>query len=260
MTEEPTDGSLMAEQVEYYRARAPEYDQWFLRLGRYDRGAEHRRRWMADLGRVEAALAAEGDLGSVLELAAGTGQWTGRLASAASDVTAVDASLEALAINRRKHAGTSARWVAADLFAWRPRRRFDFVFLGFWLSHVPPARFAAFWELVDGWLAAGGRVFFVDSARTAESTARDHRLPASPADVVGRRLDDGRAYRVVKVFYEPAELAARLRRAGWVGAVQPTSEFFIHGRWRRQTGAGAGGDGSASSDSISSSSSATSAS
>lgn len=33
---------LLAEQLAYYRARAGEYDQWFLREGRYDRGPEHR--------------------------------------------------------------------------------------------------------------------------------------------------------------------------------------------------------------------------
>jgi len=29
----------LKEQLEYYRARAAEYDQWWLRQGRYDRGA-----------------------------------------------------------------------------------------------------------------------------------------------------------------------------------------------------------------------------
>ena len=33
---------LLGEQVEYYRARAEEYDEWFFRQGRYDRGPEHR--------------------------------------------------------------------------------------------------------------------------------------------------------------------------------------------------------------------------
>ncbi|HWB12935.1 MAG TPA: hypothetical protein VG826_27165 [Pirellulales bacterium] len=36
---------LLHEQLAYYRARAAEYDQWFLRQGRYDRGEEHRIQW-----------------------------------------------------------------------------------------------------------------------------------------------------------------------------------------------------------------------
>jgi hypothetical protein len=31
------EGQLVESQVAYYRARAGEYDQWFLRQGRYDR-------------------------------------------------------------------------------------------------------------------------------------------------------------------------------------------------------------------------------
>ena len=33
------DQTLLREQLDYYRARAAEYDQWWLRQGRYDRGA-----------------------------------------------------------------------------------------------------------------------------------------------------------------------------------------------------------------------------
>jgi hypothetical protein len=36
------------------------------------------------------------------------------------------------------------RFVAADLFTWTPDRRYDVVFFGFWLSHVPAERFASF--------------------------------------------------------------------------------------------------------------------
>ncbi|QFS50036.1 hypothetical protein [Nostoc sphaeroides] len=31
---------VIQQQIEYYRARANEYDQWFYRTGRYDRGEE----------------------------------------------------------------------------------------------------------------------------------------------------------------------------------------------------------------------------
>lgn len=36
---------FLAEQIAYYGARASEYDEWFLRQGRYDRGDENRRLW-----------------------------------------------------------------------------------------------------------------------------------------------------------------------------------------------------------------------
>lgn len=43
---------LMAEQVAYYRAHAPEYDQWRQRVGRYDQGAAHTASWRAEVDEV----------------------------------------------------------------------------------------------------------------------------------------------------------------------------------------------------------------
>ena len=47
---------ILAEQIAYYRARASEYDEWFLRRGRYDRGDEHRRVWFNEVSTVRSAL------------------------------------------------------------------------------------------------------------------------------------------------------------------------------------------------------------
>ena len=46
------DEDLLAEQRSYYRARAPEYDEWWQRRGRFDRGEEELLEW----GRQVAAL------------------------------------------------------------------------------------------------------------------------------------------------------------------------------------------------------------
>jgi hypothetical protein len=48
--------TLLAEQVDYYRARAPEYDDWFLRRGRYDRGSARNRRWFEQVEVVRGRL------------------------------------------------------------------------------------------------------------------------------------------------------------------------------------------------------------
>ncbi len=71
-------------------------------------------------------------------------------------VTAVDASPEVIAINRGRVAVDNVRYVQADLFAFEPQARYDCVFMSFWLSHVPHARFAAFWSMVGDALAPGG--------------------------------------------------------------------------------------------------------
>jgi demethylmenaquinone methyltransferase/2-methoxy-6-polyprenyl-1,4-benzoquinol methylase len=51
-------------------------------------------------------------------------------------------------------------------------------------------------------------------------------------DVQRRRLNDGSEHRVVKIFYEPAELAERLAGAGWRVRVAGT-RWFIYGSGQR---------------------------
>lgn len=83
---------LIDEQRAYYRARASEYDAWFLRQGRYDRGEAHAAQWFTEVARLEHALDAFEPEGDILELACGTGWWTERLAHYGVSLTAVDAS------------------------------------------------------------------------------------------------------------------------------------------------------------------------
>ena len=228
----PDETRLLADQVAYYRARASEYDAWWFRTGRFDRGPENNAAWHADVAVVEQtvdAMLAEARPRSVLALACGTGLFTRRLAPHAESVTAVDASPEVIAINRGRVGASNVRYVEADLFAWRPQARYDCVFMSFWLSHVPHARFAAFWAMVGDALAPGGFAYVVDSAHDPTSTAANHPRPDREAGIVTRKLDDGREFRIVKVFYEPATLAARLSDAGFEGHIGKTARYFIYG-------------------------------
>ena len=142
------DGELLQGQLAYYRACADEYDDWFLRRGRHDRGPEWNRRWFFELEDIRQELGHFGPTGRVLELACGTGLGTVELARHATSVTSVEASTEVLEINRARlrEAGRepSVRYLEADLFGWRPDAAYDAVFTGFWISHVPPERFEAF--------------------------------------------------------------------------------------------------------------------
>ncbi|HET8978540.1 MAG TPA: class I SAM-dependent methyltransferase [Solirubrobacteraceae bacterium] len=225
-----TDDTILSEQLEYYRARAYEYDKWWLREGRFDRGTEANARWFAQTTDLERALARFRPHGEVLELACGTGLWTRRLADYATHVTAVDAAPEVLAINRARVGDPTVTYIEADLFAWQPEPgAYDACVFTFWLSHVPPDRFAPFWDRVGRALKPGGRVFFIDSARTEASTAADHRLPAEDETTMTRRLDDGREFQIIKRFYDPETLSAELATLGWECEVDTTGEFFIYG-------------------------------
>jgi len=197
---------LLAEQVAYYRAVAAEY-------------LDHA---IDETGGSEAAagVAANALEGDVLELACGPGTWTPMLAQRATTLTAVDASPEMLELAALR--APDARFIEADLFAWEPDRRYDGVFFGFWISHVPEGRFAAFWELVARALKPGGRVVFVDDAfRTA-----DELVHGEDSDRIRRRLNDGSEFEIVKVPHEPAALERRLRALGWDIRVSTAGPFY----------------------------------
>ena len=227
MTAPPTN--LVDSQIEYYRARAHEYDQWWQRTDRYDHGADAADRWWSEVAEVERILGNAGLGGDILELACGTGWWTQRLARMADRLRCVDASPEVIAINRARLDAAGLRrpdYETADLFAWKPAEKYQAVFFSFWLSHVPDAMFESFWATVAQALKSNGRVFFIDSAR---AVTRGAASAALPADVQLRQLNDGREFPIVKVFYKPEELQARLQSLGWTCEVGSTQRYFIHG-------------------------------
>jgi demethylmenaquinone methyltransferase/2-methoxy-6-polyprenyl-1,4-benzoquinol methylase len=197
---------VLGEQKRYYAERAPEYDDWWYRRGRYELEPAALARWQADIAEAEVALAALGHHGSALELAAGTGIWTRRLVGLADRVVAVDANAETLALNT-----PDAELVRADVFEWRPAERFDLVFFSFWLSHVPEARFDEFWALVRSALRSGGRVFLIDSSAGDKA----HTGTDQKGELETRTVADGTAFRIVKRRWEPEELAERLRPLGF---------------------------------------------
>jgi demethylmenaquinone methyltransferase/2-methoxy-6-polyprenyl-1,4-benzoquinol methylase len=213
---------VLSEQKRYYAERAPEYDDWWYRRGRYELEPDALARWQADIAEADAALESLAPLGSVLELAAGTGIWTRKLVRMANRVVAVDANAETLALNT-----TDAALVRADVFEWRPAERFDFVFFSFWLSHVPDERFDEFWGLVRAALAPGGRVFLVDSG--AGDTAHTGTDQADWEET--RSLADGRTFRIVKRRWTPEELAERVRPLGFALGLQDTTNghFLVGG-------------------------------
>jgi SAM-dependent methyltransferase len=206
---------LLAEQSAYYRTLGADYLHQGLDLPGGDE--------------LAVALEAFRPAGSVLELACGPGVWTGQLLRHASDVTAVDGSPEMLAIAAARLGAGQLRLVQADLFGWVPDRRYDVVFFGFWLSHVPLERFASFWSLVADCLKDGGRVFFADDAYRTP----DELIEGPSSSTIRRRLDDGTPYRIVKVPHHPAELERRLQRLGWSIKVTATAGPFYWGAGSR---------------------------
>jgi 2-polyprenyl-3-methyl-5-hydroxy-6-metoxy-1,4-benzoquinol methylase len=206
---------LLDQQRAYYRALAPDYLSQGLDL--------------PGGGELADALEAFQPKGSVLELACGPGVWTSQLLRHATDVTAIDASPEMLAIAAARVGDERVRFLQADLFTWKPDRRYDVVFMGFWLSHVPSERFESFWTLVADCLRPRGRVFFADDAyRTA-----DELIEGPSSSIIRRQVPDGTAFRLVKVPHEPADLERELSQLGWRIKVSETAGPFFWGSGSR---------------------------
>ena len=216
--------------IAYYEARAPEYDDFYLRRGRYERGPVHDLPWQMELDIATTWLDRLPIGGRIVELAAGTGWWSGLLAtkgelwlSDAAEAPLDRARERLLAHGLRAHLHLRDAWAEPDGPA-------DALFTGFWLSHVPRSRLALFLGLARRWLRPGGIFAFVDSRPDPQSGAVDQ-PPAPGADLSRRRLADGREFTIPKVHYSPDELAGALRAAGFEAAdVTTTGRFFLLGR------------------------------
>ena len=207
---------VLADQVDYYRRRAGEYD-----VTAYGDDVAAARALIARL------VAEMRPAGSVLEIACGTGLWTEALAGWADAVTAIDAAPEMVAIARDRVRPARVSFEVADVFSWNPRTRFDVIFFSAWLSHVPASRFGQFWQLLGRWLAGNGRVLFIDEhvdERGKEAYVTD--------EVVERQLGDGSTFRVIKNFVDPGELELRLGRLGWDCVIRRVSSRWVCGEAR----------------------------
>jgi len=209
-----SDQQLIDEQIAYYRERATEYDAT---------SAPQDDPFADSADRISDALREFEPRGRVLELAAGTGQWTGFLAEYADELVVTDASPEMLELNRAKVGERAIEYRVADAFAMEATHDQDVVFFGFFLSHVPASRFEPFWGVLSGLLAPGGRVFFVDEA--AHGLWEEDWVDRE-AGIVRRPLTDGRVHRAVKVLWTPADLEQRLTSLGWDASVTSEQPFY----------------------------------
>jgi demethylmenaquinone methyltransferase/2-methoxy-6-polyprenyl-1,4-benzoquinol methylase len=209
------DRDLLDEQIAYYRARAAEYDATSSPEGDP---------FAASGDAVRQALRSFDPRGRVIEIAAGTGQWTGLLVDTADHLLVTDSSPEMLQLNRAKIGDRpNVTYTVADAMTLEPSHDRDVAFFGFFLSHVPPAQFDAFWAVVGGVLAPSGRVFFVDEGR--HFLWREDWVD-EVAGIVRRPLADGRSYRAVKVLWRTDALALRLRSLGWQASVTEAPPFY----------------------------------
>lgn len=217
--------NFLDEQKAYYRARAAEYDQWWLRQGRYDQGQVFLSQWQAEQRQLFATFDQLGPVQHALELACGTGNWTERLVQIAEKVTALDASEEMIAINRAKVDSPRVSYRQVDLFEWGPDHQYDLLVAGFWLSHIPPDHLMPHLRMLRRALKPDGRLFLVDGQRYTTQQDLDQDVN-SERYLQKRVLNDGSEYVILKRYYAQAELQDVLHEAGLPAEVIFTPTFF----------------------------------
>jgi SAM-dependent methyltransferase len=218
------DDPVLAGQLRYYRARAAEYDETSYGVVGGERPA------------VTAVARTIEPLGDVIELACGTGVWTRELAPRAASYLAVDGAPEMLAQAAIAVEGLAVELLCSDIFDLRlpAGRDFDTVFFAAWISHVPLPRFAEFWAVVGRLLRPDGRAVFLDEL-PARAVHETQIVETADGPIATRTLNDGSRHQVVKVFYEPSDLVARLDPLGWSTTVTPTlNDWFLATATRTQ--------------------------
>ncbi len=211
------------EMRDYYAARAPEYDDWYLRRGRYSRGPARDLAWHAELDQATAWLDRVPFAGELVELAAGTGWWSPLLAQK-GELSMYDANPGPLEIARERLVAHHLRAHLHVRDAWaEPDREVDGLFCGFWLSHVAEARLSAFLDLVTP-LAA------------PRWTAGVHRFAARPRIGCGRSRSGRRRRHITAASRRWSRVPHRQGPSIGDGDDQRIGRGWLRGRAR-------GGDG-----------------
>jgi ubiquinone/menaquinone biosynthesis C-methylase UbiE len=189
---------------EYYDTRAPEYDEWYLGVGRF--ASRERPGWHDAVSALEQAVK-KLDPARTLDVACGTGFLTRHLRG---PVTGLDQSERMIEIARERiPAGEFVRADAIPLPFLDDA--FDRVFTGHFYGHLEGAAREVF-------LAEARRVaselIVVDSA-----VRPDHERE----EVQERILNDGSAFEVYKRYFDGDELARELGG----GTVLHASDWFV---------------------------------
>jgi SAM-dependent methyltransferase/GNAT superfamily N-acetyltransferase len=230
-----TDEALLTEQRRYYEARAAIYEDWYFGRGRHEREGAEVERWLAETRALEASLAAVDATGDVLELACGTGLWTRFLAPRANRLVAVDTAPSMLEENRKRVGDPDVEYVLADIFEWDTDDRFDLIAMGFFVSHIPPGRFAEFWSKLARWLRRDGLLWLADDVAGGLRPPSDARTLGGPSHAHRRKLGEA-TYTIVKRFFTPQALTRELAAVGWDAELVTTGEHFLVGQARPAAG------------------------
>jgi ubiquinone/menaquinone biosynthesis C-methylase UbiE len=175
----------------YYDARAPEYDEWYRGLGRFDE--LDRPAWDEDVRELERAVAALPPQ-RTLDVACGTGFLTRHLSG---QVVGLDQSARMLAVAEAQ--APNADFVRGDALDLPfDDRSFDRVFTGHFYGHLRRDERERFLREAR---RVAPELVVVDAITRADRNAEE---------LQERVLNDGSRWTVYKRYFKPEELAEEL--------------------------------------------------
>jgi demethylmenaquinone methyltransferase/2-methoxy-6-polyprenyl-1,4-benzoquinol methylase len=191
---------------EYYARRASEYERVYTKPER-----------QGDLARLTTLLREMLRGHDVLEVACGTGYWTRVTAQVAHSVVATDGTPETIAIAQaQEYPRGRVRFAVADAFALgEVGAPFTAGFAGFWWSHVPRERLAAFLESWHRAVGPEGLIVVADNLYVEGSNSPIKRRDDHGNTYQQRTLDNGQQFEVLKNFPTEAELRGVLQDHAW---------------------------------------------
>ena len=176
--------------VKYYKQRAAEYDNVYLKPERQD-----------ELEKASKTLQGIFAGKHVFEIACGTGYWTQRIAQTANSILATDINEEVLTIARQKtYPKNNVKFEKADFFNHSVSEKQESLFGGFIWSHILLQQIGDFINVVNNFVQPGGTVVLMDN-----NYVEDGSLPIDKRDEQGntyqfRQLNDGSRHLVLKNF------------------------------------------------------------
>ncbi|MDW3650786.1 MAG: methyltransferase domain-containing protein [Bacteroidia bacterium] len=189
-------------QISYYAQRAHEYEKIY-----------HKAERQEDLRKLELLLPQLVKTKSVLEIGCGTAYWTQFMSQTANSILASDINESVLEIAKTKSYPTNPEFILGDYEQLDELEgQFDLIFAGFVVSHIRREHLENFISRLSSKLKRGGEIIFMDNVFVEGSST-----PISESDEWGntfqeRKLDDGKAFRVLKNFYQKEDWKKLLKK------------------------------------------------
>ena len=180
----------------YYAKRASEYEEIYLKPERQENIIEAK-------GLLKNYFYNK----SVLEIACGTGFWTETISEVSKSILCTDLNNEVLDIAKSKKYACKVDFLQDDSYILgKIREKYNSLFAGFWLSHIPKKKIQQFIEVIHNKLSDNAIIVFMDNLYVHGNSTPISRFDTEGNSYQIRKLNDDSQYEVLKNFYDESSL------------------------------------------------------